>query len=67
MLTAGLITGSNYWRDHVLKEDAMTPEKHHRSLEEYVQSLERFDVEQQGSTTFSPEKLHHYFVRHAPC
>lgn len=57
-LTAALITGSNYRRDHVLKEDAMALEKHHRSLQKYVQSLERIDVEQQGSTTFSPEELH---------
>ena len=59
VLTAGLITGSNYWRDHVLKEDAIAVKTHHRSLEEYVQSLERVDAEQQGSTTFSPEELHH--------
>lgn len=57
-LTACLITGSNYRRDHVLKEDAMALQKHHKSLEEYVQVLEAFEVEQQGSTTFQPEELH---------
>ena len=36
-LTACLITGSNYRRDHMLKEDAMALQKHHKSLEEYVQ------------------------------
>ncbi len=56
-LTACLITGSSYRRDHVLKEDAMALERHHRSLEEYVQVLETIDVEQQGSTTFHPEEL----------
>ncbi len=45
-LTACLVTGSNYRRDHVLKEDAIALEKHNRSLEEYVQVLETFDVEQ---------------------
>ena len=33
-------------------------EKHRTSLEEYVQVLGTFDVEQQGSTTFHPEELH---------
>ena len=57
-MNACLITGSNYRRDHVLKEDAMALQKHHNSLEEYVQVLETFEVEQQGSTTFQPEELH---------
>ena len=38
--------------------DATALENHHRSLEEWVQSLERVDVEQHGSTTFTPEELH---------
>ena len=36
----------------------MALEKHHISLEEYLQFLERFDVEQQGSRTLTPEELH---------
>ncbi|KAL3147093.1 hypothetical protein ABBQ38_015052 [Trebouxia sp. C0009 RCD-2024] len=45
-LTGCLIIGANYRRDHVLKDDAMALEKHHRSLEKYVQVLETFVVEQ---------------------
>ena len=36
----------------------MALQKHHNSLAEYVQVLETFEVEQQGSTTFQPEELH---------
>ena len=59
-ISACLITGSNYRRDHVLKEDAKALKTHHKSLEEYVQLLETmsFDVDQPSSTTFSPEELH---------
>ena len=57
-LTACLITGAKHMRDYVLKEDAMALEKHHRSLEGCVQLLETFNVDQQGSTTLSPEELH---------
>ena len=56
-LTACLISGSNYRRDHVLKEDAMALKQHHKSLEEYVQILEAID-EQHGSITVQPEELH---------
>ena len=51
-----MITGSNYRRDHVLKEDA-TPKTSHIPAT-YVQVLETFEVEQQGSITFQHEELH---------
>ena len=56
-LTACLITGSFYRRDHVLKEDAMALQSNHRSLAEYVQVLETIDIEQLGSTTIAPEEM----------
>ena len=62
-LTACLISGSNYRRDHVLKEDAMALKQHHKSLEEYVQILEAIDVEQHGSITVQPEELQNAALR----
>ena len=61
-LTACLIIGSNYQRDHVLKEvlDAMAIEfERVRKTDplKYVQLLETIDVEQQTSTIFPPEEL----------
>ena len=62
-LTACLITGSNYQRDHVLKEDAMAFKQYPKSLEEYVQILEAIDVEQHGSITVQPEELQNAALR----
>ena len=61
-LTACLISGSNYRRDHVLKEDAMALKQHRKSLE-YVQILEVIDVEQHGSITVQPEELQNPALR----